>query len=256
MTTLDIDDMVRAATALAAVRSSYVGEIAAPCDACGSWADVPCSGPGGPKAPCPGRADAARRRRHAQQSAAVDLARRQLLADLAEADVPDELVTALTGEVKDTEALAQVRAWRESDRTSLLLCGARGVGKSFAAAWALARGPRRPGGPGSPRAVWLHAAELAALDSGDKRLLQLRRCGVLVVDELGCGDTRPERLRERLDSVWSVRLDRGLDTLVTSNLSIAEASQLLDERLRDRLRRHGQADGLEDTKSLRSGRTA
>ena len=248
-----LDDVVAGARCVAAARSLHTaGELGARCDVCDARADVPCSEGGIPCGPHRGRKEAAERAATQMLAKAsrdeVERVRRTLL----EADVPAELAQAVMGGRRRTEALEQAETWVRSARTSLVFCGARGVGKSYAAAW-IVTVPDRARVRGV-RAMWMQAAELVAMDSWDRRLPVVRRCGLLVIDELGAGDSRSDRVRERLDSVWCVRSDRGLDTVATTNSTVEELREVLDERLRDRLRLHGQVDGLDEVVSLRSGR--
>ena len=155
---------------------------------------------------------------------------------------------------RPTEALLRTRSWRRrADVASLVLCGNRGVGKSYAAAWAVGQGPRRAPARGEALALWVQSDETCNLEDRDPLLPRLRRCGLLVFDDLGCGDVHPERLRRRTESIVCPRIDRGLDTIVTTNMGTAELRSALTERLLDRLRA-GLVEGLPCTRSLRTDR--
>lgn len=248
-----LDAVVASAARVQGARAKHSEtELSVRCPRCDAGVDVPCRR----GVPCVGREAFAVQ--EAQRSAREAEAERQRRTArlLAQADVPNHLaerVVTLGAAARQTEALLSFQEWRESDALSLILCGARGVGKSFAAGRAVELGPRRR--VVGERALWVLGAELGNLGPNDSQLHRLRRCGLLVIDDLGGGDVLPARMRERLDSVWAVRVDRGLDTLATTNLAAPEVQGLLDERLRDRLRAPlGRVDGLKERTSLRSGR--
>lgn len=170
------------------------------------------------------------------------------LARLRTAGIPEDHVRVLTsaGLDKSGDAMQRVVRWRKGDRRVLVLAGAVGRGKSLAACWLLAMGPRRPyPHPGGYDTTWpaelaprfVAARRLARLDTYRSRELDvLERCSVLVVDEVGGGDVgSASSWAERLDSLVSARYDAALDTILTTNLGRDEFREAFGERLFDRV---------------------
>lgn len=171
------------------------------------------------------------------------------LARLRTAGVPEDHVKMLVSQGLDKTGDAMVRSkrWRQGNRRILVLGGALGVGKSLAACWLLACGPRRPyphpegyDEPTWPSALaprFILARRLARLDtyrSGELDLVE--KCALLVVDEVGAGDVGSyDKWAERLDGIVSGRYDAALDTVMTTNLTRDEFRKAFGERLFDRV---------------------
>lgn len=238
------------------VRAMHAPEtLLARCPTCEAWPDWVCCEGGRPCAPHPARVAEGPRVVAARRAAEDEEARAAVRARLEAADVPARHITTLcTGQLDEHEPLQAVRRWHAAPgRPLLVLVGARGIGKSLAAAWAVAQGPRRGG-----RALWVQATELAAMEfygEAGQRLEAVRRCGLLVVDEVGAGEVgRPESWGPRIESVLCSRHDRDLDTLVTSNMSKEEFVRSHDERVLDRLR-PGSGGTLYSCNALTSARS-
>lgn len=236
------------------VAGQYQDELDAGCPHCGSWAGWVCREGGRPCPPHRERQAALVAQRETQATTERLERAASLRLRLEAADVPAGHILALE-QLLETEPLAKARAWRAAGERSLVLLGARGVGKSGAAAWAIGQGPARAT-PGYPPAVWVMASELAAFDLyGESRLDGLRRCGLLVVDEFGGGEVGdPTRFRARVAGLMCVRHDRALDTIITSNMSVDEFRDAIDTRVVDRIRSSGTVYSCKATTSLRTGR--
>jgi hypothetical protein len=104
---------------------------------------------------------------------------------------------------------------------TLLLVGPTGRGKSFAATWAIAEG----GG------AWLAAADCRVAEWND---LRPRAAGarLLVLDDLGREST--DWSARELADLLELRHNRGLRTIVTSNLPTRKLAERYGERLASR----------------------
>lgn len=120
-----------------------------------------------------------------------------------------------------------------------VLAGNTGCGKSVAAASMIER--RETG-------CFVRAAELVELGNhfSDRDLLsKYRRCGVLVIDDLGI-EYRSEQMICRLDELLDSRAANGLPTLVTTNLTADEFRARYEERIWSRIHEFGDYHELDD----------
>lgn len=174
-------------------------------------------------------------------------ARYRTRADLlARAGVPErhlELVRTWSWD-RRRQPLVQVRRWHEGQAQALVLAGETGAGKSGAAAWACAMGPRlRPNSAAS--VLWLQASRLGfvplyAQDDGPRpRVLweDLVDAQLLVLDDIG----RPTLVKDRtwcdrLDLLLSERMDAGRETIMTANGLRPALEAMFGAATRDRLR--------------------
>lgn len=151
---------------------------------------------------------------------------------LRDAGVPEPHIgPLLSGNADASAAMCDVAKFTESDRSILLLCGDRGVGKSFAAASTL-----DPGG-----GLCLRATQLARLSDYDKdAFAAIESARVLVIDDLGQEySDKSEFFISRFDDVISCRYDSGRTTILTANMSKEAFKERYGERVADRIREVG-----------------
>lgn len=180
--------------------------------------------------------------RLARNEAALRAAGRRALAALArERDLPEDedlRAVALDAAPPETPALAALRAaadWRRGRRCGCvaIVGGPRGLGKSCALAWVLLRS--------EASALYVQAPDVTAtprngFSDNEARWARWLSVPLLGVDDLGteAGDT------ELVASLLWQRYDRGLRTLVTTNLARAAVADRylrgeIGARLADRL---------------------
>lgn len=112
----------------------------------------------------------------------------------------------------------------------LLLIGGTGTGKSTAAAWVVAST--------LDNAHWLPARTVDDMERWRPVSSLVYSAPLLVIDDLGTERQSESGWGvETLSSLWVDRIDRGMRTVVTTNLSIAALSSRYGERLRSRLNR-------------------
>lgn len=169
-------------------------------------------------------------KRQADYEASVrEAARYKLEAAMRESQAPARSVrVVLSGQARDTRAMAAVRAFMASESSALVLAGGKGCGKSTAAVWAIAE---RGGGH------FRYAGELAGLSRDDDERRRVTRAPLLVIDDLGV-----EYLDDKgwfaafFDEVIVRRHDNELKTIITTNLPKAKFSaRYRSERVLDRL---------------------
>jgi DNA replication protein DnaC len=142
---------------------------------------------------------------------------------------------------KDAEdSTAAVLAVREHEGALLLvLAGNPGCGKTVAACTRIE--DRETG-------CFVRAAELVELGnhySDRDRLARYRRCGVLVVDDLGV-EYRSEQMICRLDELVDSRAASNLPTIITTNLTASEFQARYESRLWSRIHQFGDYIELDD----------
>lgn len=147
---------------------------------------------------------------------------------------------AAAAEAKETDALLAVKRWLgDASRTWLVLCGAKGTGKSVAATWAV----RHAITTGST-AAFRRSSELSKLsgfDAGAVELEALKRVDLLVLDDVGT-ETLTDWARAQLHELIDCRHEAYGRTVLTSNLQWRGASGLearLGERIADRVAQAG-----------------
>ncbi|MCK5643828.1 MAG: ATP-binding protein [Gammaproteobacteria bacterium] len=179
---------------------------------------------------------AERKRRVAERKrvSARELRRRKLVAwgapEVAAAVIADDAV-------KERKA---VRAVRDNGGMSLLvLAGNSGCGKTLAACMRLDE--RETG--------WLvRAAELVELGnhfSDRDRLSVYRRCGVLIIDDMGV-EYRDEQMICRVDAIIDARVSAGRPTLITTNLPGEDFELRYESRIWSRIHQFGDYIELDD----------
>lgn len=181
------------------------------------------------------------RREEAQEAERLHAERvlRTSAAKLERSGVGQRALAAAT-EPQPTEALVAVQRWLgDASRTWLVLCGARGTGKSVAATWAV----RHAITTGST-AAFRRASELAKLsgfDAGAAELESLKRVDLLVLDDVGTEQLN-EWARAQFHELCDYRHENYGRTVVTSNLQWRGPSGLearLGERICDRVAQAG-----------------
>ena len=164
-----------------------------------------------------------------QEARRMESERQKLEAAMRDSQAPARSVRiVLSGEARDTRAMAAVRAFMASESSALVLAGGKGCGKSTAAVWAIAE--RRAG-------HFRYAGELAGLSRDDDERRKITRAPLLVIDDLGV-----EYLDDKgwfaafFDEVIVRRHDNELKTIITTNLPKAKFSaRYRSERVLDRL---------------------
>lgn len=158
-------------------------------------------------------------------------------------------------------SIAGVKHWetKRAERPFLVLLGGPGVGKSVAAAYAMARwGEARPwwrdrATGSNPRpVVWLSAPEVGRLpflrENDEGYLREARVAELLVVDDLEA-EGGPGGIRA-LASLLQHRADNARPTVITGNLETDALRRTYGDHLADRMRRCAMAPGVSG-KSLR-----
>lgn len=156
----------------------------------------------------------------------------------------------MTTQICETHALVQARAFVASDAWSLTLIGDTGVGKTFAAQWALGELKRewRAQYEGDRRPVPYHNAPrlVVATELGRKLFERegerpfvdvVRDCGVLVLDDLGIEHIGQQGAFFAVaDEIVNHRHRLSMRTIVTTNLASEQLMERYGERIYDRLR--------------------
>lgn len=151
-----------------------------------------------------------------------------------------ERALAAAAEPKETEALRAVRRWLgDASRTWLVLCGAKGTGKSVAATWAVRHAITTGSTAAFRRASQL--AKLSGFEAGAMELEHLKRVDLLVLDDVGT-ETLTDWARSQLHELADTRHEAYGRTVLTSNLRWSGDSGLearLGERIADRIAQAG-----------------
>ncbi len=185
--------------------------------------------------------EAETRRVEAQEAerAAAERVLRTSAARLERSGVGQRALAA-AADAEDTDALIAVKRWlRDASRTWLVLCGAKGTGKSVAATWAV----REAITTGST-AAFRRSSELAKLsgfDAGAAELDTLKRVDLLVLDDVGTEQLN-DWARAQLHELVDHRHEAYGRTILTSNLPWRGAGGLearLGERIADRVAQAG-----------------
>lgn len=109
-----------------------------------------------------------------------------------------------------------------------ILFGGIGAGKSTAAAWIVA-GEK-------DNALWLPARTVDDLERWKAVSHRAYSTGLLVIDDLGTERASESNwASDTLGSLWTDRLDRGMRTVVTTNLAPADLGKRYGQRLTSRL---------------------
>lgn len=160
---------------------------------------------------------------------------------------------------EDTEALGVVKRWLPDNAlTWLVLCGAKGVGKSVAATWACVEVIK---GGGTAAAITApRLATLSQFEAGAEELAWLKRVDMLLVDDVGT-ELLTDFAKARMHELFEERHETYRRTVVTSNLTwrtttrdgqtIPGLEQRLGERIVDRMTQAGRVVQLSAGKSMR-----
>jgi hypothetical protein len=175
-------------------------------------------------------------------------------AALERAGVPRATLRDATRTPVETGPLTVLSEWaRAGSRGLLVLCGAPGTGKTYAAArWTVLR--HLEGRP----TTWISAAALSVLDDRERRarINAVADRSALVIDDVGAGATHGDWLRDQLQGLLQHRLD-GLGpagmvpTLVCSNGTVEQISAWAGPRVTDRAKLAGGFAELASRESLR-----
>lgn len=168
--------------------------------------------------------------------------------------LPDDDVRALCDDtLDDTEALKRVREFMAQTAYSVgtpicILLGGTGVGKTVAAAWALAR---RPG-------LFVEAERFVRFYEGRWKtqadeFQRILRCELLVLDELGTEEDLARAIPAYRELV-NRRQSRQRPTIFLGNLNVANLKKRFEPRTWNRLEAHAEIRGVVGP-SLRRRRT-
>lgn len=153
-------------------------------------------------------------------------------------------------ETKQTEALTAAHSWHWQHKPILLLLGAKGIGKSYAAAraylrWVLQNSPKdlwqtsnrwqEFADDAASALCWMHIYKLVNdRDSAETAA----RAPFLVLDDLASEDATPGG-KARVNYVISERYDNLKPTVITGNLSVKDFVERYGERIFDRISHYG-----------------
>jgi DNA replication protein DnaC len=153
-------------------------------------------------------------------------------AALEERGVPRRYAERIVdGDPLPTKALATCRGYGDETRKTLLvLSGPAGCGKTFAAAWLIANGPR------SSR--FIHASQLQRISPySQAEMTPLETAALLVIDDIGVEYSDEKRMMlSILDGLLETRGGNLRKTVLTTNLGLAAFVQRYDGRIVDRVR--------------------
>lgn len=165
----------------------------------------------------------------------------------AEANIPSHILDLYNSAWQETAKIKSLHDYLEQGKRIVILYGARGRGKSFAAATALLKpvfcdvtGPRHVG-------EWVTASEYCQWCNLRDTVYLAERCArsiYLVIDDLG-EETKKDS--PRLSLLISRRYNNSsARTIVTTNLTGAEVRQRYGPRVTDRIREIGVAIKFEE----------
>jgi DNA replication protein DnaC len=167
---------------------------------------------------------------------------------LGAAGLPERLVPAiLSSSYEQTGCVGRVVEFVSSEQFVLILGGAPGCGKTFAAAFGAAQASancHRHGetSEGMPHVRFRHVRDLARLEKygrfADEDLKPLEQTCMLVLDDLGVENLN-DALRSAIDGIVDARYANGRRTIITTNLTPPDFRQRYGERIYDRLREVG-----------------
>jgi DNA replication protein DnaC len=151
-----------------------------------------------------------------------------------------ERALASAVDAQDTEALLAVKRWlADASKTWLVLCGARGTGKSVAATWAVRHAITTGSSAAFRRASEL--AKLSGFEAGAAELEHLKRVDLLVLDDVGT-ESLTDWARAQFHELVDTRHESYGRTILTGNLRWAGTGGLearLGERIADRIAQAG-----------------
>ncbi len=175
-----------------------------------------------------------------------DLARdyAELRTHLVECGCPaKDLSRVLDGpdDMAETSSLRAAKISHGSDWKITVLSGARGIGKTTAAAWWLVQERGQVPYVPTSRSRFVDAALLARWDRYDKPEMRLlNRARSLVIDDLGIEyNDRKGAFGSLLDEVINARYAAELPTLITTNIPAEKFKKRYGERIADRIRESG-----------------
>ena len=171
------------------------------------------------------------------------------LSTLVETAIPAIHKQAIFNPVP-TDALASAQAWNFKYKPILLLLGAKGIGKSYAAArafvkWLDSKTPpdlwKRPqdwkamANDATNALCWMHIYKLV----NDRDAVETAaKAPFLVLDDLASEDATPQA-KSRVNYVISERYDAMKPTVLTGNLGVKEFIARYGERIMDRIAQNG-----------------
>ena len=161
------------------------------------------------------------------------LERAQIARRRAEsAGCPVRHLTSILGHPRRSEALTTIWAYLRSDAWALLMLGAPGTGKTWAAAYAALR---------SPDPLWLTASRMMRVGMyDDERWGRITSAHLVVLDDLGVEyQDKSGSMSQRLDALVDERYSADRKLIITSNLSKQAFKTRYGERIVDRLRDQG-----------------
>lgn len=148
---------------------------------------------------------------------------------------PKDVERVARDELDDTPAIIAVKGMRDAGRKMLVLAGERGCGKSLAAAaWLYNYEPAKSSMRTAMRTTgrrFLEADRVHKLD--ETRLSEAAYAVALVLDDVGVGGSDFDD--RTMATLLTRRYRHGLDTVITTNLSVEEFVQRYGDRVFDRV---------------------
>lgn len=198
-------------------------------------------------------AETQRADREAAEMVAVERALRATAWKL-ETSGAGERSLSVAAQARETEALGAVRRWLGTpDCAWLVLCGAKGTGKSVAATWGVREVVR--GGDAAAFRRTQTLAKLSQFDAGAVEFEALASCHLLVLDDFGA-ELLTDYARAQLFELLDRRHEDCARTILTSNLKWQGDDGMaarLGERLVDRIGQSGRVVQLSPLSSMRRG---
>lgn len=158
------------------------------------------------------------------------------LARLVAQGVPVRSSRLALGDLEETPALIATRRWMASGEHCLLaLAGAKGIGKTVAAAWAMAQ-PRRSNPAATAPGLFITAAALARIDRYEAGAVDaVLKASMLVVDDIGVEfNDAKGAFASLFDEALGARYGNELPTVITTNLGEAKFIERFGARIVDR----------------------
>ena len=170
---------------------------------------------------------------------------------ISKAAIPEIHRQAMRKKQYQTDALKAVSEWKFKEQPFLLLCGGKGVGKSYAAAHAYLHWvcDTLPKGLWRDQMRWINQADWEAralcwehaykLSTDRNEVKNSVHAPFLVIDDLGSEDTNSSGFRPTLNYIISERYDALLPTVITANLTSQDILLRYGERMLDRVNHEG-----------------
>ena len=183
--------------------------------------------------------------RHRQRQA-TEYSAQARRSQLAERGIPaKDIECIVTDSMTPTQPLCAARDFLANPTARMLvLSGAKGCGKTSAAAWVIAQDC-----PDSQRSISLHdraprfidVSKLGRVSRYDEAAMSpLETCSMLAIDDLGMEYTDAKgSFLATLDGLINARYSDQLRTVISTNLTASDFKSRYGERIADRIRESG-----------------